>query len=181
MLGMSRSAVPHPRGIEDRPEGSLSVASSDARQGGVLMTIPKIGDLVWHIHHDTLCEPLTQPFETRVSYILSQKLAIEVPTRLRLMKPVRGKLPEWEKARAELLKAGAAWEKAYVEWDKAGAKLDKAGAEFNKAHAEWGKARAEMLKALRHPSVLALHAKECPDCPWDGKTIFPPAEQEGTP
>ena len=23
------------------------------------------------------------------------------------------------------------------------------------------------------PDILALHAAECPDCPWDGKTIFP--------
>ncbi len=21
--------------------------------------------------------------------------------------------------------------------------------------------------------ILALHTKECPDCPWDGETIFP--------
>ena len=113
-----------------------------------------------------LCEPLTEPFETRVAYIKSQKLAIEVTTRLRLMKPVRGKLPELDKASAELLKARAEWEKACAEWEK--------------ARAELLKARAELDKAQRHPSVLALHAKECLNCPWDGTTIFPPAEQEGT-
>ena len=149
------------------------------------MSGPKIGDLVWHIHHDMLCEPLTEPFETRVAYIKSQKRAIEVPTRLRLMKPVRGKLPELDKVSAELLKARAEWEKACAEWEKAcaellkaGAKVLKAGAELNKASAEFNKAGAELDKALRHPSVLALHAKECPDCPWDGETIFPPAGQE---
>ena len=110
---------------------------------------PRIGDLVWHIHHDMLCEPLTEPFETRVAYIKSQKLAIEVPTRLRLMKPVRGKLPELDKASAELVKARAELVKASAEWDKACAELDKARAD------------------------TAIHADICPDCPWDGHTIFP--------
>ena len=114
------------------------------------MSGPNIGDLVWHVHHDALCEPLTESFKNRVAYIQSQKLASEVPTRLRLMKPVWGKLPDLDKARAELLKA----------------------------RAELLKAGAGLGKALRHPSVLALHAKECLNCPWDGTTIFPPAEQE---
>ena len=110
------------------------------------MSGPKIGDLVWHIHHDMLCEPLTEPFETRVAYIKSQKLAIEVPTRLRLMKPVRGKLPELDKALAELDKAGAELDKARAEWEKAGAEWEKAGAEWEKARAEFNKARAELHK-----------------------------------
>ena len=89
--------------------------------------------LYWHIHHDILLEPLTEPIENRIQFIKVNKPKNEVETRLRLMKPVRGKLPKLDKARAE-----------------------------------WDKARAD-------PKVLALHAKECPDCPWDGRTIFPEA------
>jgi hypothetical protein len=102
---------------------------------------PKIGDFVWHVHHDKLVEPLTEPFEVRVAYIKANKPEEEIETRLRLMKPVRGHLPILVKARAE-------WVKADAEWDKA---------------------RAD-------PSVLALHAKECPNCPWNGATIFPEAK-----
>jgi len=43
--------------------------------------------------------------------------------------------------------------------------------------AEWIKAYAEWVKASAAPSVLKLHAKECPNCPWDGFTIFPEAKR----
>jgi multidrug resistance efflux pump len=160
-----------------------------------------IGDLVWHIHHDILVEPLTEPIENRIAFIKANKPKNEVETRLRLMKPVRGKLPklnkaraELDKARAELDKARAEWNKAGAEWNKASAELDKARAELDKARAEWNKACAELdkaraewdkaraelhkahaewYKARAAPSVLKLHAKECPNCPWNGETIFP--------
>jgi len=162
---------------------------------------PKIGSFVWHIHHDTLVESLTEPFETRVAYIKANKLESEIKTRLRLMKPVRGKFTELDKARAELDRASAEWDKARAEWDKASvegykasaewykasaewdraraeldrarAELDRARAEWDRARAEWDKARVEWYKASASPSVLALHAKECPNCPWNGETIFP--------
>jgi hypothetical protein len=37
------------------------------------------------------------------------------------------------------------------------------------------KALAAYYKALEPylPAINALHAVECPDCPWDGETIFP--------
>jgi len=146
---------------------------------------PKVGSLVWHIHHDMLVEPLTEPFATRVAYIKAEKPVSEIDTRLRLMKPVWGKLPELDKARAELDRASAEGYKARAEWDRASAELvdkayaelvDKAYAEWTKARAEWTKARAELDRARASPSVLALHAKECPNCPWNGETIFPPKE-----
>jgi len=150
---------------------------------------PKVGSLVWHIHHDMLVEPLTEPFATRVAYIKAEKPVSEIDTRLRLMKPVWGKLPELDKARAELDRASAELvgeayaelvDKAYAEWAKARAESVKADAELDKARAEWAKADAESVKAdaewdkaCRLSSVLALHAEECPNCPWNGETIFP--------
>lgn len=41
-------------------------------------------------------------------------------------------------------------------------------ADWEKARADWGKAQQENM-----PAILALHAQECPDCPWDGQSIFP--------
>ena len=143
--------------------------------------------LYWHIHHDILAEPLTEPIENRIRFIKNNKPYHEFETRLRLMKPVRGKLPELDKAVAEFVKASAErdkasaeWGKAYAEWDNASAEWNKARAERDKAYAEWDKAGAEFVKAYAEwdnasadPAVLSLHAKECPNCPWNGRTILP--------
>ena len=110
----------------------------------------------WHIHHDTLCEPLTDPLENLLSYIKSEKPEDEIETRLRLIKPVKGKLPEeWMDARAAYVQAwkvrgGRAWA-AYV---RAWKVCDQAG-------------------KVCKPQIEALHKIECPDCPWNGSTIFP--------
>ena len=131
-----------------------------------------IGDLYWHVHHEILCEPLTEPIENRISYIKANKPAHEIETRLRLMQPVRGPLP------AELDKVSAEWDKARAKWDKASAELDKASAEWGKARAKWVKTGAEWGKASAAalPELERLHAEQCPDCLWDGQTIFPKEE-----
>lgn len=57
----------------------------------------------WHVHHETLVEPLTEPIENRIAYIRKDKPAGEIELRLRLLKPVRGSLPAGHaKARAGL-------------------------------------------------------------------------------
>ena len=121
----------------------------------------KIGDLVLHLHHEVGCEPLIEPIENRISFILKNKDRAEQALRLRLMRVVRAEtlrrlLPdaEWKKADAEWKKAYAEWkkadaerEKAYAEWEKADAEWEKADAEREKAYAEWKKADAEREKA----------------------------------
>jgi len=113
----------------------------------------------WHVHHEELME-YCYDYDERVDYICHRKPAHEVEPRLRLMHPVRGKLPE------ALIKARAAYDKGWAAYDK--------------AQAAWDKARAAWENALREhkPEIEALHAQECPNCPWDGETIFP---QEDTP
>lgn len=114
---------------------------------------PKSG-WYWHLHHDVLVE-FTHDIDERWDYVVREKSDHELPTRLRLMRPVAGKIPvALDKACAELDKASAEWYKASAEWAK--------------ACAEWDKAHAEHM-----PDLLALHAVECPGCPWDGSTIFP--------
>ncbi len=44
----------------------------------------------------------------------------------------------------------------------------KAGAAYEKA---WNVHRQTLV--AHREELETLHAKECPDCPWDGKTIFP--------
>lgn len=112
------------------------------------------GIFCWHVHHDKLAEPLTGPLKNRISYIKREKPKNERALRLRLIKRVRGKLP------VGLVKARAAYNKARAAYDKARSAYVKVWAAYNKAVQD------------NTPALRALHAKECPNCPWDGKTIF---------
>ena len=60
----------------------------------------------WHIHHDILLEPLTEPLKNRIEYIKNNKFKNEIELRLKLLKPVKGKLPD------EVIKVGEAYYKA---------------------------------------------------------------------
>lgn len=124
----------------------------------------------WHIHHDVLVEPTLEPIKNRIAYIKAHKPKEEQPTRLRLLRAVRGRLPK------ELRAAGAAYDKARAAAYKARAAYAKARAACVLARwAACGEARAAYDKVLstHRDEIEALHAKECPDCPWDGQTIFP--------
>jgi len=160
----------------------------------------------WHVHHETLIEPLTEPIENRIAYIKEYKPASQVELRLRLLKPVQGELPAalnkakaaldkaftardkaftayakawaaYDKARPARDKAFTAYAKAWAAYVKARAALNKAKAALDKARAAYAKAWAAYVKAgaACMPEIEALHAIECPDCPWDGTTIFPKA------
>src|SRR3989304_5286619 len=76
------------------------------------------------------------------------------------------------KARAAFGKDWDAFVKASVAYAKAGDAFVKAKAAFVKAKAAYNKAYDECL-----PQIEALHALECPDCPWNGTTIFPEPSQ----
>ena len=135
-----------------------------------------IGKPYWHIHHGRLIEFATEPIENRIEYIRESKPKSEIALRLKLLKPVQGKLPDdvhkaWtvlDKARADVNKATADVDKAWTVLDKARVAYDKAREAYYKAGADVDKVIADNL-----PAIMALHEKECPNCPWDGKTIFP--------
>ena len=117
--------------------------------------------LFWHVHHEKLLE-WCHNYDERVAYIQNKKPEEEQETRLRLFKPVKGKLPQ------EVVKASQ-------EYDKARQELNKARQELNKARQENDKAWQEYDKVLNDNKELieALHKAECPNCPWNGHTIFP--------
>ena len=94
--------------------------------------------------------------------------------------------PELAKAYAELDKARAEWDKwgkAFDEIKAKRAELDKAFDEIKAKRAEWDKAYAELGKIMVDYGIDRLHTELClsrnPDCPWDGKTIFPDGEELG--
>jgi len=102
----------------------------------------------WHIHHKILVEALTEPLENRIKYIKDYKPEDEIELRLRLIKPVKGKLP------SKFIEAYQALVKA------------------NQARAEAYQARAEVLED-NIPALEKLHRVEC-GCAYDfkKKTIF---------
>ena len=156
--------------------------------------------LAWHIHHEILVELLTEPIEERLRCIDTEKAKCEpswkIERRKRLLKPVMGPLSEkiekanqeWEKADKEGEKANQKRKKAYQKWAKADKEREKANQERMKTYQEWAKADKEWEKAYQkrkkayqewekvlgehQVEIEALHKVECPDCPWDGKTIF---------
>src|SRR3989337_2916667 len=119
----------------------------------------------WHIHHEVLLE-WSDDIQERIDFIQAEKPKHEVEIRLRLLKPVQGALPP------KLVKAGDARDKAYDANAKARDAYDKARDAYVKAKAAYNKAYDECL-----PQIEALHALECPDCPWNGTTIFPEPSQ----
>lgn len=130
----------------------------------------------WHVHHNVLVEPLTSSMEDRIMYIMREKPECEVPARLRLLKRVQGNLP---KVLLEADRRCATIERDFdnVWWAYAGIEhpsakenqaLDDAQRVCNDAGWAYNKVWEDCLS-----EILALHAKECPDCPWDGETISP--------
>ena len=108
----------------------------------------EVGALVLHCHHETLAEPLSEPADHRIEYILKHKPEHEQSLRLRLFRPVS----------QEVINRNADWRKAYADWQKANADRQKADADRQKVGDELG---------------ALIHFDVCKDCPWDGKTIFP--------
>lgn len=105
----------------------------------------------WHIHHYILVE-WSDNIDYRVDYIKTNKSTEEIELRLRVMKPVKGKLPE------AFVAASNAWNEA------------KYGESLLARH----QARHALKKALNNnmTEIEALHKAECTDCPWNGYSIF---------
>ena len=145
----------------------------------------------WHVHHRVLLE-WCYDYDGRASFISEQKREDQKETRLRLFKPVKGKLPQ------EVVEAGRGLDKAWHAYDEAGRASDKAWHAYNRAgrasdkawqayyetqqayneaSQAYNRARQALDEALHKnmPAIEALHKEECHDCPWNGKTIFPNA------
>ena len=80
----------------------------------------------WHVHHRVLLE-WCYSYNERASYISEQKREDQKETRLRLFKPVKGKLPQ------EVVEAGRVLDKAWHAYDEAGRASDKAWHAYNRA------------------------------------------------
>mgnify|MGYP001249896530 CR=1 FL=1 len=112
---------------------------------------------IWHYHHSTfLVEFPAETIESRRVFIDSDKPLSERALRHRLLRPVVGKLPvSLTQAAQTYAQAGQAPTQAYRTW--------------RQAEQAWTQAYQDNLSA-----ISALHAIECPDCPWSTvqETIF---------
>lgn len=165
----------------------------------------------WHVHHDILMGWCFDYYK-RVNFIKKNKPGNEQEIRLKLFKPVKGKLPNkllkagvaYSKARTAYDEAIAAYDEAWIayskavaayykpffEYDEAWAAYDEAGVAYSKAmaadnetRAAYNEARAayDEAWAANYKQIEDLHKKECPNCTWDGKTIFPRKQMFYTP
>ena len=136
----------------------------------------------WHVHHNVLIELLTEPIENRIEYIKKFKPKNEVKLRLKLLKVVKGELPKefveaWQKYYETWQKYVEVWQKyveAKQEYNEARRKYNEARRKYNKARQKHNEAWHEYIEVCKkyESQILALHEKECPNCPWNGKTIF---------
>ncbi len=139
----------------------------------------RISGLALHVHHDILWEYCFD-YNERVEYIKQNKPLNEQPLRLKLLQiipedrlPGR-ESPEWsayDKAKSAYDKAWSAFVKAKSAYDKAWSAYDKARSAFVKAKSAYDKAWSAYLSKYSR-ELEELHKELCPDCPWDGKTIF---------
>ena len=108
----------------------------------------------FHVHHDQLME-FCFDYAERIEYIKNHKPQGEQKLRLRLFRliPPR-RLPQ------ALI---GAWEV----YDKAREARNKAREACDKAWEARDKAREACM-----PEIIKLHEELCPNCTWDGKTIF---------
>ena len=81
-------------------------------------------DYWWHIHHETLVEYLTEPIRARINYIKKEKPKDEIELRLKLLKPVLGKIPTTQKGWEALHKkeCGCGWDGKSIFTEKNGLK-----------------------------------------------------------
>ena len=109
----------------------------------------------WHIHHGLLIETLTEPLKNRIKDIKENKPKNEIPLRLRLLKPVIGKLPS-----------------GFVVASQA---CDDTRRAYDVPRRAYDVTLRAYLNALKYhmPAIKKLHAKEC-GCGYDFKrnTIF---------
>ena len=123
------------------------------------MKTEKILGMFWHCHHDNLAE-WCYDYQERVDYIKKAKLKNEIKTRLKLFKPVKGKLPE------EFVEADKKCDEAWKKYIEAGKKYIEAWKKYIEARKKYGEAWKKYESQIEN-----LHRKECGCKEWNGEEI----------
>ena len=136
-----------------------------------------------HVHHEIFAEPIIEPIEHRIAFILTVKPKHERALRLRLMRPLP---PAYDDA--VIVDAAAAATDAYDAAAEAAyaarvaafaAAYDAEDAAYAAARAAADAARDDAYEAVIGDAQAVIvaaqkqHDARCvPDCPWNSKTIF---------
>lgn len=125
------------------------------------MNQPVKSGFAFHVHHNILMD-WCYDYDERVRAIKETKPESEQELRLRLFRLIPSdRLPQpLVQAREAFYKAGEACYKAGEAYNKAWVACDKAREACNKAWEAY------------QPEIIKLHQELCPNCPWDGTTIF---------
>ena len=140
----------------------------------------------WHVHHNILFEWCFD-YQERVDFIKEHKPKEEIELRLKLFQPAKD-LPEelkdawykYDKSRQKYFEAQHKCAEARTKYKEMGQKYDdakncvKARHRYDKAIQKDFEVEQNYKEAgQKYNKVMkALHKKECPNCPWNGKTIF---------
>ena len=111
----------------------------------------------WHIHHDTLVEQSSN-IGDRKEYIRGNKPDHEIPIRLKLLTEVRDQHTVDEAMMEFMIAENVAWDNYHYR-----SKID---------HPQYDKIYMSTYEE-RDRKLEKLHKIEHPECPWDGRTIFP--------
>lgn len=134
----------------------------------------------WHIHHDVLME-LSNNIRKRRADIKYNKPYNEIAIRLKLLRPVKGKLPKIylkaEKAYINAQKTSTATYKIYLKSTQTNDTIinNANKISFFKAlkNLQNKKYNLNKTRKIYNDKIEALHKKECPKCAWNGHTMFP--------
>ncbi len=137
--------------------------------------------IVVFLRHESFAEFLDEPIETRLYWIIDTKPYEQIAIRLTQIQPYISHR-QMRKLDASLKAACVKWDRACVKWDRAWVEWYQAQADFNRienvrSRAQVDRERARVdrdqvwvaWKRAYEPIFMAKH----PDCPWDGKTLFP--------
>jgi len=130
----------------------------------------------WHANHDVLAGEFYEGFYcARRGEIECIKPKREHELRFRLFKPIQGPIPQC------VLDAWAEFnESMTAQWVAQRRFLDSKWWVWS-VYLCWRASRADKIRTqkgkhyeaqLNGPEMAELHRKECPDCPWNGRTIF---------
>ena len=147
--------------------------------------------LAFHCHHNKLFE-YVYDYNERVAFIKDNKPKKEQELRLRLFQIIPDELIPGRDSQEYVAyaKPWVASAKAWVASAKARVASDKARVAYAKARVAYAKARVASDKAWvasdkawvaydkkYRLEIEKLHQELCPDCPWDGHTIFKGAKK----
>ncbi len=126
----------------------------------------------WHIHPNVLIWLLPYSAESVKAGIRNHEPEPEARLWIGLIKPVRGPLPP------EVLEAARIVDETREALLKAMGPNNVAARAEPELRASVKAWNAHMRSLAHHEAEIeALHKVECPNCPWDGKTIF--SKREG--